>query len=39
MDIILIDSTYLSDENSNYENLLDENKENISKEEIDTSGI
>ena len=39
MDIILSDSTYLSDENSNYENLLDENKENISKEEIDTSGI
>ena len=39
MDIILTDSTYLSNENSNYENLLDENKENILKEEIDTSGI
>ena len=39
MDIILTDSAYLSNENSNYENLLDENKENISKEEIDTSGI
>ena len=39
MDIILSDGNYLSDENLNYENLLDENKENISKEEIDTSGI
>ena len=39
MDIILSDGNYLSDENSKYENLLDENKENISKEEIDTSGI
>ena len=39
MDIILTDSAYLSNENSNYENLLNENKENISKEEIDTSGI
>ncbi len=39
MDIILTDSAYLSNENSNYENLLDKNKENISKEEIDTSGI
>ena len=29
MDIILTDSAYLSNENSNYENLLDENKENI----------
>ena len=39
MDIILSDGNYLSDENSKYENLLDENKENIFKEEIDTSGI
>jgi len=29
----------LKNEKSNYEKLLDENKENISKEEIDTSGI